>query len=106
MNGDSNPYQPVENVDGAAGQTPDQTKQSGADKVPFSAHLLCGWPFLMVAFGGAIGGGLGGGAYGINMAIYKSNLPIAAKVALNVLTGIAAFAIWFAIVLAIHAAKS
>jgi len=56
----------------------------------------------LVAFGGAIGGALGGLAYGINLAIYKSSMPIIAKVLLNIVTGIAAFAIWVGIVAAIQ----
>jgi hypothetical protein len=36
------------------------------------AHLACGWPLVMVAFGGAIGGGLGGAAYCVNLWIFKS----------------------------------
>src|SRR6266481_4821615 len=54
--------------------------------LPKWAHLLCGWPLVLVAFGGAIGGGLGGAAYGVNLMIYKSHLPLAVKVALNLLT--------------------
>jgi hypothetical protein len=71
-------------------------------KIPMSAHLMCGWPLLMVAFGGAIGGGLGGAAYGTNLWIFKSRLPLAAKVALNVFTGCAAFVLWALIAAAIH----
>ena len=56
----------------------------------------------MVAFGGAIGGGLGGAAYGVNLWIFKSRLPLAAKVALNVFTGCAAFVLWATIASAIH----
>lgn len=70
-------------------------------KVPASAHAMCGWPLVMVAFGGAIGGALGGAAYGVNMMIYKSALPAPAKIGLNLLTGCAAFGIWLAIGVAI-----
>jgi hypothetical protein len=71
-------------------------------KLPVSAHVICGWPLLLVAIGGAIGGGLGGAAYGINVAIYKSKLPIPAKIALNGLVGLAAVAIWIAIAMVIQ----
>ena len=63
---------------------------------------MCGWPLLLVIFGGAIGGGLGGAAYGINIGIYKSNLPVPVKIILNVVTGGAAFGIWLAIAMAIR----
>ena len=75
-------------------------------KVPVSAHLLCGWPLLLVGIGGAIGGGLGGLAYGINLAIYKSNMPVIGKIFLNVLVGMGAIGIWLAIAIAISSARS
>jgi hypothetical protein len=74
-------------------------------KVPIWAHLVCGWPLVMVAFGGAIGGGLGGAAYGVNLYIYKSRLPLVAKIPLTVLTGLAAMALWVAIAGAIHSMR-
>ncbi len=77
-----------------------------SSKLPLGAHVLCGWPLLLAAVGGALGGGLGGAAYVINIAIYKSTLPVPVKAVLNIVTGIAAIAIWFAIALAIHSARS
>ena len=62
------------------------------------AHVMCGWPLALVAVGGAIGGGLGGGAYAVNVAIYKSQLPVPAKIALNILSGLSAFVLWLVIV--------
>ena len=83
-------------------ETPDQSLAETQDqKLPPIAHVACGWPLCMVAFGGAIGGGLGGLAYGINVKVYKSSLPPAAKVALNLAAGAGAFLIWFAIATAI-----
>lgn len=69
-------------------------------KLPVSAHLLCGWPLLLVAIGGAVGGGLGGAAYAVNVAIYKSELAVPLKVAANLFVGFAAVAIWLAVALA------
>jgi hypothetical protein len=74
-------------------------------KVPASAHVMCGWPLLLIAIGGAIGGGLGGAAYGLNLVVYKSRLPAPAKVALNLLIGLSAIGIWLAIVAAIQSAR-
>ncbi len=68
------------------------------EKLPVRAHFMCGWPLLLVAIGGCIGGGLGGAAYGINLSIYKSKLPVFAKVILNILTGLMAFGLWAIIV--------
>ena len=76
--------------------------QSVKEKVPVGVHVVCGWPLLLVAVGGAIGGGLGGLAYGINMGIYRSGMPVIAKIALNVLVGLAAIAGWAMIVAAIR----
>ena len=67
-------------------------------KIPPWAHVVCGWPLILVAIGGFIGGGLGGAAYGINIQIYKSSLPVVLKAVLNVVTGIAAFVLWIGIV--------
>jgi hypothetical protein len=59
----------------------------------------------MVGFGGAIGGGLGGAAYGVNLWIFKSHLPLVAKVALNLFAGAAAFVLWALIASAIHSKR-
>ena len=72
-------------------------------KPPWTVHLLCGWPLILVALGGAIGGALGGAAYAVNMGLYKSSLPTAAKVILNLLTGLGAVILWMVIVAAIQA---
>ena len=71
-------------------------------KLPPVAHALCGWPLALMFVGGAIGGALGGAAYGINVVIYKSRLPIVVKVVLNVLAGVAAMGVWFVIALALR----
>jgi hypothetical protein len=81
----------------------DQTaKTATKEKMPVIGHILCGWPLLLVAIGGAIGGGLGGAAYAINAGIYKSNLPIPAKVVLNIIVGSAAIVIWYSIAMALR----
>jgi hypothetical protein len=75
------------------------------EKIPPLIHLACGWPLAMVAIGGAIGGALGGLAYGINMATYKSKLPVALKVILNPMVGAAAIGGWWMIAMAILEAR-
>lgn len=74
--------------------TDETAAQEQPAKLPTKAHLMCGWPLALVAIGGAIGGGLGGAAYAINIAIYKSQLPLPAKIALNLLSGLSAFVLW------------
>ena len=64
------------------------------EKLPLKVHFMCGWPLILVFVGGLIGGGLGGGAYGINVAIYKSKLPVFLKIVLNIFVGVLAFILW------------
>jgi hypothetical protein len=71
-------------------------------KLPAMAHVMCGWPLILVAIGGAIGGALGAVAYVINLAIYKSRMPSIFKIILNLGVGFSAIAIWWIIVLAIR----
>jgi len=68
------------------------------EKLPAYAHILCGWPLLLVAVGGFIGGGLGGLAYGVNVGIYRSKkIPVIAKVFLNLVVGASAVILWLVI---------
>jgi hypothetical protein len=71
------------------------------EKLPVMAHVLCGWPLALVAIGGAIGGALGGLAYGINIAIYKTGMPTAFKIVLNLAVGAAAVVLWYIIAMAL-----
>lgn len=86
--------------------TPPETDPKPApgpkEKLPGKVHAMCGWPLVLVFLGGLVGGALGGAAYGINLAIYRSSLPIAAKIGLNILVGLAAIAGWLAIVVALN----
>jgi hypothetical protein len=75
-------------------------------KLPIIVHVLCGWRLLLVVIGGAVGGGLGGIAYATSLAIYKAQLPVALKVVLNLLVGLADIGIWFAVALAISSMRS
>jgi hypothetical protein len=71
-------------------------------KMSVIAHILCGWPFVLVGFGGAIGGALGAVAYMINVAIYKAKMPVALKILLNLAVGATAIALWYFIAAAIR----
>jgi hypothetical protein len=77
----------------------ESAKSSGdrTERLSVVAHLLCGWPFALAFFGGAIGGGLGGLAYAINVAIYKASMPTILKVFLNLSVGFGAIGIWYVI---------
>lgn len=78
-----------------------RSSQAQAQTLPPVVHILCGWPLILVFFGGAIGGALGGVAYAANLAVFKSNMPGALKFVLNPIIGIAAIGLWFVIVMAI-----
>lgn len=71
-----------------------------------SGQLLCGWPLFLMFVGGALGGALGGAAYGINTKIYKSSLPVLAKVCLNLLAGLTAVGLWLAVAVALAPRQS
>ena len=77
------------------------TSEAKPSQIPVSGQLLCAWPLILVFVGGALGGGLGGAAYGINTKIYKSSLPVVAKVCLNLLVGLTAVGVWLAVVVAL-----
>lgn len=69
--------------------------EKSSEKLSPKAHIMCGWPFLLVLIGGAIGGLLGAAAYSLNVAIYKSDMSRKAKIFQNALTGFGAFVAWF-----------
>ena len=83
----------------------ESTPVATSSKLPLQAHLACGWPLVLVFVGGAIGGGLGGMAYAINMAVYRSQMPLVAKVLSNLAIGFVAIALWMGIILAIKTAE-
>jgi len=68
------------------------------EKLSVKADVLCGWPLFLLGIGGAVGGGLGGAAYGINVVLYKSRLPLTMKILLNIQVGILAIVLWVLIV--------
>lgn len=66
-------------------------------KLSIKAHFLCGWPLILIVFGGFVGGALGGLAYGINLEIYKTKLPFYGKALINLFLGFLAIIIWYLI---------
>lgn len=69
-------------------------RASQAKEMSVMAHVLCGWPLILVLIGGLIGGALGAAAYAINTAIYKSKMPAVFKLVLNLGVGFSAIAVW------------
>lgn len=67
------------------------------EKAPLlkKAHLLAGWPLLLILVGGAIGGAFAGLAYVINIKIYKSSLSKMQKILANLLCGMSAISLWW-----------
>jgi hypothetical protein len=78
---------------------PTQQEIGGApvqeNKLSVGTHIMAGWPLFLVIMGGLIGAGLGGAAYGLNIAIHKSNMPYGVKIGLNIIVGLAAVMLWF-----------
>jgi hypothetical protein len=74
-----------------------EVRSAPPQKLPMIAHILCGWPLILLFIGGAIGGALGGVAYAVNISLYKSNLPGVLKFMLNLLIGMLAIGIWLTI---------
>ena len=66
-------------------------------KIPLKAHLMAGWPFLLLIIGGAVGGALGGAAYVINLKIYASPLTRFNKILANIMCGMVAIILWWSI---------
>ncbi len=75
-----------------------------SEATPIWVYLICGWPFALVAIGGLIGGLCGGAAFGINLSIWKSQLPVALKIILIPIVGIAAVGIWLTAAVGINMA--
>ncbi|MBI1249576.1 hypothetical protein GC197_17265 [bacterium] len=76
-------------------------QDSNSNQVPVWAHILCGWPLLLVAIGGAIGGGLGGLAYGVSISLFKTSLPMPLKIILPIGIGMLAVGLWVVIAVAL-----
>ncbi|MCO8102977.1 hypothetical protein MUB05_11005 [Acinetobacter indicus] len=64
-------------------------------QLPVKAHLLAGWPLLLVLFGGAIGVVYAVLAYMLNIKIYQSTLSKLNKVLANLLCSMSALSGWW-----------
>jgi hypothetical protein len=73
---------------------PNKPSKVESHAIPIWVYLICGWPFALVAIGGMIGGLCGGAAFGINLSIWKSSLPLAAKIILIPIVGFTAIGVW------------
>jgi hypothetical protein len=58
-------------------------------------HVLCGWPLVLIFFGGLTGGALGGLAYVLNLMIYNNpKFSPGLKIVLNLVVGMSAIGLW------------
>lgn len=73
-----------------------------SNATPIWVYLICGWPFALVAIGGLIGGLCGGAAFGINLSIWKSSLPLAVKIILIPIVGVMAIVIWLVVAVGLN----
>lgn len=67
-------------------------------------HAACAWPLLLIFIGGAIGGACGGAAWAVNMRIMSSAMSTPMRYGLVVLSGVAAFVGYLAVVFALATA--
>jgi hypothetical protein len=88
-----NPYAP-----------PTMPSKPQSNAIPIWVYLICGWPLALVAIGGMIGGAMGGAAFGVNLAIWKSAMPLPVKIILIPIVGFTAIGLWLAIALGLNAA--
>lgn len=95
-----NPYAPPSGPSGYS--NPPVKVDSG--KIPVWAYLICGWPLALVAIGGMIGGVCGGAAFGVNLSIWKSTMPLPVKLILIPIVGFGAIGLWLVIAIAINTA--
>ena len=73
-------------------------------QIPVWAYVLCGWPFALVFLGGLIGGIFGGLAFAANMTVFRSNMPMAARIGISQGIGVAAVVLYFVVALLFFAA--
>ena len=69
--------------------------QPESEKLSKKVHLMAGWPFILVFFGGMIGGGFAALAYMMNLKIYRSDLSKMNKILANIMCGMCAISLWW-----------
>lgn len=69
---------------------------------PIYVHVICGWPLVLMLFGGAIGGGLGGAAYGLSVTIYSKTRSLIWTSLTSIMLGVLAFVLWYLIASALR----
>ena len=72
-------------------------------KLTVLEQVICAWPLVLVAVGGAIGGACGGAAWALNTKIMQSNRPAPMRYLLVVLSGVGAAIVYFLAVLGLQA---
>lgn len=69
--------------------------------LPPYAHVIAGWPLIMIAIGGAVGGLCGGGAYAISMSLLKRKGVTPLSCFLSVFIGIAGVILYLVVAVAL-----
>ncbi len=77
----------------------DPTVEQTKPQMSAMAHIAAGWPMALVAVGGLIGGACGGAAYGISISIFKKRGATVSTYIYATLIGIAAVALYFAVII-------
>jgi len=76
-----------------------EPESQGRRKLSTLEQVVCAWPLVLIAVGGAVGGACGGAAWVINTRIMASSMSAPLRYGLVVLTGLAAGGVWFIAVL-------
>lgn len=58
---------------------------------------VCGLPLILILLGGCIGGAFGGAAFAANLAVWRTRLPMPAKLAVVAGSTLAAFAVYLVV---------
>lgn len=76
-------------------------KENKADelKLPWHAHVISGWPLIMVVIGGLVGGACGGLAYGASISLIKKKGVSASSYILSALIGIGCVLFYFVLIM-------
>lgn len=79
----------------------EDTNKQEEEKLPSYAHIIAGWPLIMIVIGGAIGGLCGGGAYGASIALLKKKGISFGTCLLSFVIGVVGIGFYFVVVVAL-----
>jgi hypothetical protein len=97
---EANPYQPPTS-DWATPPVAPKNQAAPTVAVPWWAHVLCAWPFLLVLVGGILGGIFGGVSYVFAVQLFRTNLSMPVKVIGAMAICVVGVALFFGLLIAV-----